>query len=51
MKKSEFLRALQIEIRRHSFDVFVENPPVMAEGGNSCDYSASQGPRPDLMKL
>jgi hypothetical protein len=34
MKKSELLRALQVELRRHSFDVFVENPPAMAEGGN-----------------
>jgi hypothetical protein len=34
MKKSELLRALQTEIRRHTFDTFVENPPSMAEGGN-----------------
>jgi hypothetical protein len=33
MKKSELLRALQKEIRRHTFDTFVENPPSMAEGG------------------
>lgn len=33
MKKSELLRALQTEIRRHPFDTFVENPPSMAEGG------------------
>jgi hypothetical protein len=34
MKKSELLRALQTEIRRHSFDTFVENPPSVAQGGN-----------------
>jgi hypothetical protein len=33
MKKSELLRALQTEIRRHSFDTFVENPPSVAQGG------------------
>jgi hypothetical protein len=33
MKKSDLLRALQSEIRRHTFDYFVENPPAMAEGG------------------
>jgi hypothetical protein len=32
MKKSELLRALQTEIRLHSFETFVENPPSMAEG-------------------
>jgi hypothetical protein len=32
MKKSDLLRALQTEIRRHTFDTFVENPPSMAEG-------------------
>ena len=26
MKKSELLRALQGEIKRHTFDYFVENP-------------------------
>jgi hypothetical protein len=34
MKKSELLRALQTEIRRHTFDTFVENPPSIAQGGN-----------------
>jgi hypothetical protein len=33
MKKSDLLRALQNEIRRHTFDYFVENPPPMAKGG------------------
>ena len=33
MLKSELLRALQTEIRRHTFDYFVENPPAMARGG------------------
>jgi hypothetical protein len=33
MTKPELLRALQAEIRRHTFDTFVENPPSMAEGG------------------
>jgi hypothetical protein len=30
----KFVRALQTEIRRHSFDTFVYNPPSIAEGGN-----------------
>jgi hypothetical protein len=34
MKKSELLRALQSEIRRHDFSTFVENPPSRAKGGN-----------------
>lgn len=34
MKKSELLRALQGEIRSHTFDYFVENPPAMANGGH-----------------
>jgi hypothetical protein len=33
MKKSELLRALQTEIRRHNMDTFVVEPPSMAEGG------------------
>lgn len=33
MKKSELLRALQQEIRRHDFSHFVENPPAVAQGG------------------
>jgi hypothetical protein len=33
MQESALLPALQNEIRRHSFDTFVENPPSMAEGG------------------
>jgi hypothetical protein len=33
MQKSELLKALQTEIRRHTFDYFVENPPAMADGG------------------
>lgn len=32
MKKQELLRALQNEIRRHTFDYFVEAPAV-AQGG------------------
>ena len=34
MRKQELLRALQDEIRRHTFDYFVENPPAMADGGH-----------------
>ena len=34
MKKSELLRALQTEIRRHTFDTFVDQPPSIAQGGN-----------------
>ncbi len=33
MLKSELLRALQTEIKRHTFDYFVENPPAVAKGG------------------
>lgn len=33
MLKSDLLRAFQSEIRRHTFDYFVDNPPSMAEGG------------------
>jgi hypothetical protein len=33
MKKSELLRALQAEIRRHSFDTFLTEEPSMANGG------------------
>jgi hypothetical protein len=32
--KSDLLRALQTEIRHHTFDYFVENPPAMADGGH-----------------
>jgi hypothetical protein len=34
MKKSELLRALQTEIRRHDFSTFVDQPPSIAQGGN-----------------
>jgi hypothetical protein len=34
MKKSELLRALQTEIRRHDFSTFVDDPPSRAQGGN-----------------
>jgi hypothetical protein len=34
MKKSDLLRALQSEIRRHTFDTFVDQPPSVAQGGN-----------------
>ena len=33
MKKTELLRALQAEIRRHGFDTFVDEPPFVAQGG------------------
>lgn len=33
MTKQELLRLLQIEIRRHSFDTFVDDPPSIAQGG------------------
>jgi hypothetical protein len=33
MKKSDLLRALQTEIRRHTFDTFIDHPPSMAQGG------------------
>jgi len=34
MKKLELLRALQTEIRCHTFDTFVDSPPSIAQGGN-----------------
>lgn len=33
MKKSELLHALQVEIRRHDFSHFVDEPPSVAQGG------------------
>jgi hypothetical protein len=33
MQKSELLRALQQEIRRHDFNYFVDQPPSIAQGG------------------
>lgn len=33
MLKSDLLRALQTEIRRHTFDTFVDTPPSIAQGG------------------
>jgi hypothetical protein len=33
MQKSELLRALQQEIRRHDFNYFVGQPPSIAQGG------------------
>jgi hypothetical protein len=33
VKKSELLRALQQEIRRHDFNYFVREPPSIAQGG------------------
>src|SRR5260370_42100026 len=34
MRKLDLLRALQTEIRRHTFDTFVDTPPSIAQGGN-----------------
>lgn len=31
--KSELLRLLQREIRRHDFSTFIDEPPSMAQGG------------------
>jgi hypothetical protein len=31
--KSELLRVLQQEIRRHDFSTFIDQPPSMAQGG------------------
>jgi hypothetical protein len=39
MKKTELLRALQTEIRRHSFDTFVDQPPSIAQGGSGVGYT------------
>jgi len=33
MRKLKLLRALQAEIRRHTFDTFVDQPPSIAQGG------------------
>jgi len=33
MNASELVRAIQSELRRHSWDTFVENPPSIAQGG------------------
>src|SRR5258708_7966312 len=33
VKKSELLRALQQEIRRHDFNYFIDEPPSIAQGG------------------
>lgn len=33
MTKQELLRLLQLEIRRHGFDTFVDEPPSIAQGG------------------
>ncbi len=33
MQKSDLLRAIQPEIRRHDFSHFVDEPPSIAEGG------------------
>jgi hypothetical protein len=33
VKKSELLRLLQQEIRRHDFNYFVHEPPSIAQGG------------------
>jgi len=31
--KSDLLRLLQQEIRRHDFSTFIDEPPAMAQGG------------------
>jgi hypothetical protein len=33
MKKTDLLRALQTELRRHDFSTFLTEEPSMAEGG------------------
>jgi hypothetical protein len=33
MRKSELLHTLQSEIRRHTCDTFVDQPPSIAQGG------------------
>ena len=34
MKKTDLLRALQTEIRRHDFSTFVDQQPSIAQGGS-----------------
>jgi len=38
MKKSELLRALQTEIRRHTFDTFVDQPPSIVAIEIGCNF-------------
>jgi hypothetical protein len=33
MDRATFIRLLQTEITRHSFDTFVDEPPSVAQGG------------------
>lgn len=34
MLKSDLLRLLQQEIRKHDFSYFIDNPPSIAQGGH-----------------
>jgi hypothetical protein len=36
VKKSELLRALQHEIRRHDFNYFIDEPPAIAGEESAC---------------
>jgi hypothetical protein len=44
VKKSELLRALQLEIRRHDFNYFVLDPPTIAQGGKGEGSCQNCGP-------
>jgi hypothetical protein len=35
MERKAFIRLLQTEITRHSFDAFVDEPPAVAQGGKA----------------
>jgi len=39
MKKSELYAALRIEIHRHDFSTYVDDPPSVAEGGRGVEVA------------
>src|SRR5438445_805642 len=51
MKKSDLLRALQTEIRRHTFDTFVDQSPSIAQGGNGVVTPGSPACRKRLFTM
>src|SRR5690242_21352564 len=51
MRKSELLRALQTEIRRHTFDTFVDQPPSIAQGGKGVVYPGCPACRKRLFTM
>ncbi len=51
MRKSDLLRALQAEIRRHTFDTFVDSPPSVAQGGKGVVYPGCPACRKRLFTM